>query len=447
MSVTAKKLREERANLASRMQEIVNSAGDEGLSSEQSTEFDRLHERQESLAADIRRIESAESLASEMSQSQGTIAGRQDRTAEDREREERQSRAAPTVEQRERVNTALARWSLGEAGGEDLQEIRGAGFQMDTRGREIHLNLWNTRTANEFRSLSRDERAAQSHTDSEGGFTIPQTLVSKIETALLDFGGMRESGATILRTAAGEKMTFPTVDDTANTGRLLGENTAITNTALVFGEKQLDAYKYSSDSILVSRELLQDSGVDLPSYIGERLGERIARITNQHFTTGTGTNQPNGVVTAASSAATTASGTAVTADELISLVHSVDPAYRRQNAKFMFSDATLKVIKQMKDSQNRPLWLPGIAVREPDTLLGYGYTVNQDVADIAINAKAVLFGAFRYYHIRDVLGITLLRLDERYADNLQVAWIAFSSHYGVMISAGTPVKFLTQAAA
>ena len=111
----------------------------------------------------------------------------------------------------------------------------------------------------------------------------------------------------------------------------------------------------------------------------------------------------------------------------------------------MFSDQTLKVLKQLKDGDGRPLWLSGIAVREPDSLLGAQYVVNQDVADIASAAKAIVYGAFRYYWIRDVLGIVLLRLEERYAEFFQIGWVAFSRHDGELVTAGTPIKFLTQA--
>lgn len=442
---TAKELREKRANLWEQQKAVIDAAearGD-GMTAEETEQFDRIEQDMVRIEETVKRIEAHEARGE---QSRGIVAGRQDRTEEIREAEEREQRESASMEQRDRVNKALSAWSLGEADQSDIQEIRNAGFQLDRTGKKIDLSLWGTARESEFRRMPRVERRAQSTTDASGGFTIPETLVRNIESALLDFGGMRESGATVIRTASGEKMTFPVVDDTGNTGRLLAENTAVTSTDITFAEKQLDAYKYSSDQILASVELLQDSAVDLPSFIGEKLGERIARITNQHFTTGTGSGQPNGVVTAASSAATTGSATVVTYDELQTLLHSVDPAYRRQDAGWMFSDATLKVVKQMKDGDGRPLWVPGLSVREPDSLLGYRYTVNQDVADIAASAKAILFGAFRYYHIRDVVGLTLLRLDERYADNLQVAWIAFSRHDGELISNGSPIKFLTQAA-
>ena len=147
------------------------------------------------------------------------------------------------------------------------------------------------------------------------------------------------------------------------------------------------------------------------------IGTRIGRITNAHFTTGTGSGQPRGVVTDASSGVVAAAGntTAITYANLVALEHSLDPGYRR-GAEFMFHDSTLKAIKQLLDTTGRPLWVPGVAVREPDTILGHRYVVNQDMAVMAANARSILFGDFSRFFVRDVQDVQIMRLTERYAD-------------------------------
>jgi HK97 family phage major capsid protein len=88
----------------------------------------------------------------------------------------------------------------------------------------------------------------------------------------------------------------------------------------------LDAWKYTSDKVLVSVELMQDNSINLPQLLGRLLGERLGRATNLHFTTGTGTGQPNGIVTAATfTQATTGSSTSITLTNLVNLYHAVDP--------------------------------------------------------------------------------------------------------------------------
>jgi HK97 family phage major capsid protein len=181
------------------------------------------------------------------------------------------------------------------------------------------------------------------------------------------------------------------------------------------------------------------------------LGERIGRIQNDHFTTGSGVSQPNGLLTAATdSAVTTVSTTLISYDEMVNLEHSVDPAYR-PGAKWMFHDGALKALKKVKalqysgDTTGLPIWLPGLAVNAPDTILGYPYVVNQSMSTPATTVKSVLFGALNKYIVRDVRDITLVRLNERYADYHQVGFLAFARSDGDLLDAGTrPVKYLTQ---
>jgi len=281
-----------------------------------------------------------------------------------------------------------------------------------------------------------------------GAQWIPEGFVRQLELSLLAFGGMRQT-SSVIRTATGNDLPWPTVNDTANAGQLLNDNAAdaVTPDPTV-GAITFKAYKYSSNIVKVSIELLQDTGFDLQGTLAQMLGERIGRITNTHFTTGDNTAKPQGITVAASTGVTTASGTAIAADELFDLVHSVDPAYRSQpGAGFLMNDSTLKALRKLKDSQNQYLWNPGLTAGQPSTLLSYPVTVNQDMASIAVNNKTIAFGALRKYYIRDVMNITFRRLDERYADEHSVGFVAISRHDGRMLDAGTdPVKLMVQAA-
>jgi HK97 family phage major capsid protein len=210
----------------------------------------------------------------------------------------------------------------------------------------------------------------------------------------------------------------------------------------------MNAHTYTSKLVLVANQLLQDSAFNLESFLAQKLGTRIARITNLHFTTGDGASKPTGVITAATMGQTGTTGetTSIIFDDLIELEHSVDPAYR-SNARFMMNDQTLKIIKKLKDSQNRPLWLPGYAMKEPDTINGYGYEINQQMAIPAANAKSIAFGDFKNYFIRRVAGVQVLRLVERYADFNQTGFLAFQRYDGQLVDAGThPIKYFQHSA-
>jgi HK97 family phage major capsid protein len=408
MSVITQKMREERANLHSRQQEILDGAGEAGLSAEQTAEFDRIHEQQEKLAADIQRIERHESVKAELEASRGVLAGRQD------------------TENRENA----------DAPGSRFTEAFGA-----------YLRSGNEYMSPEQRAAMHEKRAQATQTDSAGGYLVPEGFSNALEKAILLFGGVEQAG-TAFDTDTGNDLPWPTVNDTTNKGRLLAENAVVTATDVTFGVVNFAAYKYSSDIVLVPSELIQDSAFDLDVELPLLLGERIGRIKNQFGTTGTGTAQPQGVVTGSTLGVTAASATAVTYDELVDLMHSVDPGYRQMpKAGWMFNDTILRELKQLKDSQNRPLWLPSVREGDPDTFLGKTYTINQDMASPAINAKTILFGDFGKFRIRNVRGFALRRLSERYADNDQVGFVAFTRSDSRLINAGTnPIKHLVQAA-
>ena len=321
------------------------------------------------------------------------------------------------------------------------QEMETGIFNSFLRGGKGSLN-------NEQRDYLDNKKKIQgamsTTTDAEGGYLVPDGFSGLLLEELKQFGGVRNV-ARILRTATGNTIEWPTVNATAQVGELLAENTTSNTLDVTFGVKSLDAYRYSSKDIAIPFELLQDNQIDLEGYIIKLLGERIARITNQHFTTGTGTGQPNGVVTASSEGkeGTATQTTTVIYDDLVDLIHSIDPAYRQtRGCNFMFHDSTLKALKKLKDSDGRPLWVPGLAVAEPDTILGYGYTINQDMAVMAASAKAILFGDFSSYIIRDVMDLTLFRMtDSAYTKLGQVGFLSMSRHDGdLMDSSGSVIK-------
>jgi HK97 family phage major capsid protein len=295
-------------------------------------------------------------------------------------------------------------------------------------------------------------------TNSEGGFTVQTDVATSVLDALKAYGGMR-SVSTVMRTEKGNAMSFPTSDGTSEVGEIIAENTTATAADPVFGTKSLPVYKYSSKIAAIPFELLQDSSVDIEAFVQSRLVTRLGRITNTHFTTGTGTAQPTGIITAATTGVTAANSTsqvtAIIYDSVINLIHSVDPAYRAMgNCKFMMNDASVKVIRQVKDGSSRPIFVPGYdatqggpALSAPDSLCGYPVVINQDVAAMAANAKSIAFGDFSYYYIRDALDISMFRFtDSAYTKLGQVGFLAWMRSGGNFIDVGGAVKLFVNAA-
>jgi len=328
-----------------------------------------------------------------------------------------------------------------------FHSVNGASNEQRNAAQRSGLELGNNRLSfklNAKAPKTQAEARAQSLTGSAGGYTVPQGFVNQLEASLLAFGGMREV-ATILRTAEGNDLPIPTVSDHSNVGAILAENTQVSEQDITFAQITMKAYKYSSKLIRVSAELLQDSAIDLESFIGGALGERIARIFNTHATTGDNSSKPQGI-SASGAGKTAAADDAITFAELLDLQHSLDPAYRA-NAKFMMHDTTFKLVRKLVDDQNRPIFMNDLSATSPGTLFGVPVVINQDVATVAASAKAIYYGDFSKYIIRDVQDFTLLRLEERYADYHQVGFVGFSRHDGRILDAGTdPIKHLIMAA-
>lgn len=290
-------------------------------------------------------------------------------------------------------------------------------------------------------------------TGSEGEFTVQTDVATKVMDALKLFGGVR-AVATILPTAMGNPMSFPTSDGTSEIGEQVAENITATGDDIDFGTLPLNTYKFSSKVVTVPVELLQDSQVDIEAFVNNRLAQRIARITNAKFTTGSGTDTPRGVVPAAGAGkvGTTGQTLTVIADDLVDLVHSVDPSYRNlPGVAFMMNDSSLAVLRKLKDTAGRPIYMPGydgLAGAMPDTLMGYPIQINQDMAVMAASAKSILFGNFSFYYIRDVTGSVAMHRfsDSAYAKLGQVGFLQFSRHGGNLLDVGGALKYYQNSA-
>ena len=319
--------------------------------------------------------------------------------------------------------------------------IRGGESNLSTDNRRI---LTERRRAAELRDTVNGQEAGTqtiSYTaGSAGGFLVPAGFVAEVNQRMKYFAPLLDGKSVdVIETETGSVLPFPVGDDTSNVATLISENTQVSEDDVTLQQVTLGAYKYTSGVIRVSMELLQDSAIDLDSYLSARFGERFGRAYEAAFTTGTGSNQPTGIVQAminrdcpiligAGSSTNDGFGAAATtigSNDLVNLEHQVDPAYR-VNGTFMLSDNALKVIKTLLDKYGHPLWLPGLAYGEPSTIIGHPYVINQSLASVAASSNSVIFGDLKQFKIRRVKDMRILRLSERYADYGQTGFVAFS---------------------
>lgn len=300
--------------------------------------------------------------------------------------------------------------------------------------------------------VNQDIRAAMSTTTgSEGGYTVATEFSRTLIEAMKAIFPVR-SVATNFQTATGAQMLFPTTDATSEEGEIVGQNQQAGNQNTTLGQASMDVYKYSSKSIALPFELIQDSMFSIEAYIQQLLNMRVGRIQNRHHTVGSGSGQPRGIVTAATSGKIGATGqtTTITYDDLVDLEHSVDPYYRPV-ARWMMHDDTLRILRKLKDGNGRPIFVPGYEQGNPggapDRLLGREIVINQHMPVMAANAKSVLLGDFSKYLIRDVMDYTLFRMtDSKYTELGQVGFLAFCRSGANMVDVGGAIKYYQNSA-
>jgi HK97 family phage major capsid protein len=441
--MTLKEMRERRGKLAADMSELANN-----LTAENRAKFDAMDAEQKDLKEQIERIERANELDAELRASRkpgepqiGEVPGMTGETAE--QRQERYHRAWLSY-----MKNGLTPDHYGFRGVSDEE-------------RALLMPMKQT-IQFDRRDMTEGIPTGGAYPGSTIGFFVPVGFAGKVESALKYYGDMLNV-AEILTTATGAPLPYPTDNDTTISGELVGEGAQVSSQDVSLGQIMFSAYKFSTKLVKISIELLQDSAFDLEAFLVAKFGIRLGRILNTKFTVGLGPTatagsppvaapEPTGIITASVSSGQTVIGddNATTPDptsqvgyiDLVKLEHSVDPLYRR-GAKYMFHDSTLAYIKTLKDKYGRPLWVPAMAAGQVDTINGYGYSINNDMAQLGHLNKSVAFGQLGKYMVRRVKDLLVIRLSERFADFGQVAFLGFARYDGNLLDAGThPVKYL-----
>lgn len=441
-------LKQQRVPLAARMRELVAKGAKDGWTNETRAEFDKLEKEIDRLGAAAVDAEREEKSAA---YGDAIAAG-----IDEQRFEEKKNRADITMDMRA---NALRAWCFGDRPSVMRDEWRdhAKACGVDLRSPELTFNLWGIAPRNEadLRQRIRDNityraTTAQSTTAAAGGNTIADdtSLMANVERALLAFGGQRNV-SRVIRTDNGSDLPIPLSDDTGTSAAILTEGSTVTIQSLDFGLLTLGAYKYSS-YVVASYELLQDTAVDMAAFVGQAFGERLARGTNAHFTTGTGSSQPTGALKNATAVAKSTDGI-VSYPSLVNLVNSIDPLYAASDSfAVQCSQGVYGELRKLVDSNKQPIFNVVVAEGAPDRILGVPININQSmVASSTVAASPVIAaGDFSRHIIRDVSDLRIRRLDERLALSDQVGFVAFSRHdSGLTVSstvaaASQPIKAL-----
>jgi len=375
-------------------------------------------------------------------------AEKRDLTAEENEVFERQSADMTALRTRiDSIETTMRENSEAEAaekrllgerseqrGGEDVNEDLRSFLKGETRQMAFPADgkVWT--------------RALSKGTATAGGNTVPTTFYDQLVEHLVDTTSVLQAGATVLNTSSGEVIEVP-VTTSHGAAAAVAEAGALAGTDPAFAKRTLGAFKFGQ-LITVSRELVDDTAVDLVGYIARAAGRNIGLALGAKLAVGTGTTEPWGVITRATTGVTGGAGVtgAFTADNLIDLMFSV-VAPHRVNGSWLVKDATLGSIRKLKDGASRYLFDPAATVGQPDTLLGRPIYTDANMASVALSAKSVAFGDLSTYFVRIAGGVRFERSDDYAFGNDQVAFRAIIRADGELADQTGSVKLFVGNAA
>lgn len=359
------KLAQLRALLASldvQMRGILDGADKEkGLSPEEATRYDSLEEEFESTKRNIERLEKAEKRALFMSE--------------------------PTSK------SVTAGQEYGrEDNNEDIDAQRSAFWSM-ARGKALSAE---------------QARALTTTNDAKGGYLVPEIFADTIITKVKEKSYIRDLATVSISTHT--EHTPVEGDDGAN--GWIDEEGEYPESDPTIGQVTLGAYK-TGRIIKVTDESLQDTVPAIEGYVAMKFAKSTTKAEEEAFIKGDGVKKPTGLLVTAEVGKTTASATAITADEVLDLMASLDEDYEG-NAYLMMNKKTRTALRKLKDAQGQYLWVQGFA-GNPDTFDGKPIRINKYMPDIAANSNPIAYGDFSHYHIKDRKVMTLKRLDEAYA--------------------------------
>ncbi|MCU1590033.1 MAG: phage major capsid protein family [Frankiales bacterium] len=298
------------------------------------------------------------------------------------------------------------------------------------------------------RGMDFDARALSKGTATAGGNTVKTSFYDRLVDHLIEVSGVMMAGPTMLNTDSGEVIQVSTTT-AHSTATIIGEGSAISASDPAFTQRALGAYKYAI-LLQLSNELITDTSVDLEGYLAMELGRALGNGFGGHAITGTGTGQPTGIVTSASTGVTGGAGVAgaFTADNLIDLHFSVIAPYRNsKSCAWVMKDSSLGNLRKLKDSAGYYLFQPAMTMGAPDMLLGKPIVTDPFVAPVGLSAKSVIFGDFSRYFVRMVNGIRLERSNEFAFNTDQVTWRAILRADGITVDQTGALKVFTGNAA
>ena len=271
-----------------------------------------------------------------------------------------------------------------------------------------------------FRQVS---NVLQEGVDADGGYLVPEEYDHRLIDVLTEENIMRGI-ATKITTSGEHKINIAATKPAA---AWIEEGEALSFGDATFEQKILDAHKLHV-AIKITEELLYDNAFGLENYIITEFGKALATAEEDAFLNGDGVGKPTGIFDKTKGGESIGTLTAaLKSDDILDLIYKLKRPYRK-NASFIMNDATLAQIRKLKDNNGQYLWQPSYQANEPDKILGYNIRTSAFAP-----TDAIAFGDYKYYNIGDRGSRSFKQLNELFAGNGMIGYVAKERVDGLLI--------------
>ena len=271
-----------------------------------------------------------------------------------------------------------------------------------------------------FRQVS---NVLQEGVDADGGYLVPEEYDHRLIDVLTEENIMRGI-ATKITTSGEHKINIAATKPAA---AWIEEGEALSFGDATFEQKILDAHKLHV-AIKITEELLYDNAFGLENYIITEFGKALANAEEDAFLNGDGVGKPTGIFDKTKGGESIGTLTAaLKSDDILDLIYKLKRPYRK-NASFIMNDATLAQIRKLKDNNGQYLWQPSYQANEPDKILGYNIRTSAFAP-----TNAISFGDYKYYNIGDRGSRSFKQLNELFAGNGMIGYVAKERVDGLLI--------------
>lgn len=343
--------------------------------------------------------------------------------------------AKANQEQVDKLETAFKRSPSGKGAEDDGVIVKDAMAFYDTKAAATGNLAWRNRATDETVDIdgykawvaefgtylrANDERelstkALSAGSNPNGGYLVPTAQSAMIVSKIFESSPLRQL-ATV-ETIGTDSIEISVDTGDAATGWVGEIGTRAATATPDVGTQKISVHEvYAKQQ--ATQKFLEDASINVEAWLADKTADKMARTEATAFVSGTGVNQPRGILTYTAGSAgarstilqyNSGSATLITADAVLAMPYQIKSDYMA-NAVWLMKRSTVMAVMLLKDGQGQYIWRPGLATGQPSTLAGYNIQPADDMPAVAAGTLPVAFGDFRHgYRVVDRLGITTLR--------------------------------------